>query len=126
MNLFQNGRLWLGFLIPFLAVGLPYWLLPYNRVNVPDALLTPGLALVVFAALVLCACRLTSFWKATWIAAATVPAVVMTRVLVEGLMDPTSHNLWPLELIIALPVGFVPAVAGAIVGSLFARLLADR
>lgn len=126
MNSFRYGWLWFGFTLPFLAVGLPYWLLPYNRVNVPDALLTPGLGLAAFAALVLCACRLTSFWKATWIVAAAVPAVVMLRVLVEGLMDPTSHNLWPLELLIALPVGFVPAFAGAVVGGLFARLLAER
>jgi len=34
------------------------------------------------------------------------------------LSDPTSHNLWPLELIIAAVVGVVCSLAGAVIGSL--------
>ncbi len=32
-------RWWLpGFVPPFLAIGVPYWQIPYNKVNLPDAL----------------------------------------------------------------------------------------
>ncbi len=45
MKPFRQGWLRFGFTVPFLAVGLPYWLPPYTG-QCPDTLLTPGLALV--------------------------------------------------------------------------------
>jgi hypothetical protein len=41
----------------------------------------------------------------------------MARVLVDCARDPTAHNLWPLEIFIALLVGFSCAFVGAIAGS---------
>jgi peptidoglycan/LPS O-acetylase OafA/YrhL len=110
----------------FFAVGIPYWFIPYGKVNLPDAVLGPGLIVVALSALLLRLYRAASFWRVTWTAGASVALAVMARVLVEGVRDPTSHNLWPLELIIALVVGFTCAVAGAIVGSLSARLFPNR
>ena len=48
------------------------------------------------------------------------------RAVVDGVKDHTSHNLWPLELIIALIVGFLCALAGSIAGSLITWLLAGK
>ncbi len=42
--------------------------------------------------------------------AAVIPAVVLSRVIFEGLSDPTSHNLWPFELIIAVIAGYAVAL----------------
>jgi hypothetical protein len=106
----------------FLAVGLPYWMIPYNELNLPDALMTPGLFAVVFAALLLRAYGGASFWKAASIVGAAVPAAVFARVIWDGAHDPTSHNLWPLEILIALAVGLGCALMGAIAGSLLAKL----
>jgi hypothetical protein len=118
----------IAFVASFLAVGVPYWMIPYNEVNLPDALMTPGLFVVVFASLVMRAYGVASFWKAASIVGAAVPAAVLARVIWDGVQDPTSHNLWPLEILIALPMGLGCALAGAIAGSLLAKLpgAADR
>ncbi|MCE5232073.1 MAG: hypothetical protein ABFC67_07585 [Mizugakiibacter sp.] len=109
----------------FFAVGIPYWLVPYHELNLPSGLLTPGLALVAAAPLLLRMFRLASFWRATLMIGGSVGAVVMSRVLVDVVRDATSHNLWPIELVIALVVGLGCALAGAVVGTLMARLLAN-
>lgn len=85
-----------GFALGFFAVGLPYWLMPYNTINLPDAVIGYGLLMVMGAA---------------------VPAAVMARVVVEGILDSTSHNLWPLEIIIAAVVGGAAGLAGTLLGS---------
>jgi len=42
-------------------------------------------------------------WRGAWRAAATVPAVIMAfvimRILIDTAIDPTSHNLWPFEIL---------------------------
>jgi hypothetical protein len=111
-----------AFGLSFLVVGLPYWLIPYSKVNLPDALIGPGLLVVSGTALLLRAFRAATFWRTTGLVGSSVPAAVMARVLVEGLLDPTSHNLWPLEVIIAAVLGQACALAGAAAGSLAARL----
>ena len=111
---------WTGIAASFFAVGIPYWLTPYDKLNLPSGLMGPGLLVVAIAALVLRSARIVSFWRATWLVGLAVPTAVMARVIVDAVRDPTSHNLWPLELIIALVVGFGCALPGAIVGSAFA------
>jgi hypothetical protein len=43
-------------------------------------------------------------WRGGWRAAAAVPTVAMAfvvlRILIDTVRDPTSHNLWPLEILI--------------------------
>jgi hypothetical protein len=100
------------------AVGVPYWRIPYANANLPDSLLTPALLVVAGSALLLCAGRVAGFWRATCAVGASVAIAVVIRVLVGVAQDPTSHNLWPIEVVIALAVGFLCAAAGAIGGSL--------
>jgi hypothetical protein len=104
----------------FLAVGIPYWLTPYDKLNLPSGLMGPGLLVVAIAALVLRSGRIISFWRTTWLVGLAVPMAVMTRVVVDVARDPTSHNLWPLELVIAVIVGGACALPGAVVGTVFA------
>ena len=40
--------------------------------------------------------------------------------------DPTAHNLWPLEIVIAALLGLAAALVGALAGSLAARVFAAR
>jgi hypothetical protein len=51
-SMIQSRRTWLyaGFNTGACAVGIPYWLTPYGQVNLPSALLTPALMVVVVAA----------------------------------------------------------------------------
>ena len=112
----------IAFLAAFVAVGLPYWLIPYHQVNLPNALLTAGVVVVPLAALVLRLFGAARTWLAMAIAGAAVPAAVMARVLVDCVRDPTAHNLWPFELVIACFVGFGPGLAGALLGQLIVFL----
>jgi hypothetical protein len=119
----RNG-LPIAFLLSFLAVGVPYWLIPYSKLNLPSALMEPGLCVVIGAALILQLRGAASFWKIVTMVGIAVPAAVFARVVWDGLSDPTSHNLWPIEIIIALSLGFSCAVVGAVAGKLFS--LASR
>jgi hypothetical protein len=52
-------------------------------------------------------------WRGGWRIAAAFPAAMMAfvvlRIVVDGTMDPTSHNLWPFEILMAgaASTGFV-------------------
>lgn len=52
-------------------------------------------------------------WRGGWRIAAAIPAATMAfvvlRIVFDGAMDPTSHNLWPFEILMAgaASVGFV-------------------
>jgi hypothetical protein len=106
----------------FLVIGLPYWSLPYQGLNLPNALLTPSLIVVPLAALLIRSFAVARTVLAIIIAGASVPATVMTRVMVECLQDGTRHNLWPFELVIALVLGFGAALPGALLGLLVASV----
>lgn len=105
--------------ISFFAVGIPYWMI--QKPNLPDAILHPGMLLVTFTAFISCV-RGALFWNTTFQATAIVIAAVFARVLFDGLQDSTSHNLWPLELMIAVPFGLICAAPGALVGKLLAKV----
>lgn len=55
------------------------------------------------AVAIACAFNAASFWKSVAIVGASVPVAVLFRIAVETTADPTTHNLWPFEVIIALP-----------------------
>ena len=44
-------------------------------------------------------------WRGGWRIAATVPAAIMAfvvlRIVIDTSRDPTSHNLWPFEILMA-------------------------
>lgn len=115
----RNRAWWLAcWLAGFLTVGWTCWSVPYGSVNLPDALYGPGLVVVAVAAMALRMFAGARFAPA-WLACAAVPpAVVLARIIVETAHDPTSHNLWPFEIVIATVVGLVVALAGALLGGL--------
>jgi hypothetical protein len=117
----RSSPAWLliAFAIAFIGVGFRYWQLPYAQVSLPDSLYGPGLVAVGVVALLVRAFGLTRFWKAWLLIAATVPAAVLVRVIVETSADPTLHNLWPLELAIAAGIGLACSLTGTLLGSLF-------
>ena len=104
-------------------MGVPYWLIPYNKLNLPDAVLGAGLMVVVAAAALARVYSGRHFFRVVVVMGAAVPAAVMMRVMVDVVRDPTSHNLWPFEVMIAVPVGGMAASAGALLGSAVVRLL---
>jgi hypothetical protein len=113
-----------AFVLCFLVTGIPYWSIPYNKVNLPSAVLEPWLVVVPAAAALLVALGWSRFWRGVMLLTGVVPAVVMARVIVDGVADKSSHNLWPFELVIAFAVGFPCALAGGAAGAAVRRLLA--
>jgi hypothetical protein len=51
-----------------------------------------------------------------------VPIAVLCKLVWDVVADPTSHNLWPFELAIAVAVGAAAALVGALVGWVLAVL----
>ncbi|GLH68818.1 hypothetical protein GETHPA_03510 [Geothrix rubra] len=118
------ARAFLGCLgLAFFAAGIPWWLAPYNRFSfsTPPAILGT-LAFLGVAAWASGWTRL-GLSKATVAAGAAVPLAVMARVIVDTLRDPTSHNLWPLEVVMMAVLGFGVAFAAALAGRLLRRVL---
>jgi hypothetical protein len=108
----------IALLFAFLAIGIPYWQVPYANLSLPNSLPGPGLIAVFVLAALLRLVSSSRLLMAILVAGAAVPAAVMARVVYDGLADPTSHNLWPLEIIIAGVIGFAVSLAGALLGSL--------
>ena len=52
---------------------------------------------------------------------AAVPCAVMVRVVYDGLIDSTSHNLWPIEIFIAAGLGFGASPIGSVVAAMLGR-----
>ena len=124
----KTSNQWLAaaFLIGFFAVGLGYWPIPYSKVSLPDSVYGLGLIVVGGAAALTGAFSDNRFWRTVLVTGAAVPGAVFARVVFDGFRDPTSHNLWPLEILIALVVGLTVTVLGSLLGSVFRRLFRGR
>lgn len=118
-----NGRFYsVIFVVCFLAVGIPFWSIPYNELNVPNGFFGPGAVVVFVVALLMGLRGKTPFGKTILIPGLAMPAALMARVVVEGvLVDASHHNLWPLALIIAIVFSALVAGGGAVVGVLLSR-----
>ncbi len=112
-----------SFIASALAMGIPYFGLAYSQVSLPDSLYGYGLALMFVLAIAVRASGSAGVLLTVAVLALSAPTVVMVRISRDVAADPTSHNLWPLEVIIAVVVGVVVATAGALAGLLLHRLL---
>ncbi len=54
-----------------------------------------------------------------WVGVGTILAT-LGRVAFDVRLDPTSHNLWPFEVVISLVFGLIPRLFGVLVGGLLA------
>jgi hypothetical protein len=111
-----------AFVSSFFAVGFPYWQIPYARVSLPSTLYGTGLLVVGVLAAAASAFGKARLLTVILTVGGAVPAPILARVAVDTAKDPTSHNLWPFEFIIAAVVGVLCSSAGALVGSLPACL----
>lgn len=115
-----------AFLVAFLAVGVPYWRVPYAQLSLPSSLWGPALIVVGVVAALLRFAGGARFWPATLIVAASVPAAIIVRIVLDASSDPASHNLWPIEVGIAVCIGFLVALLGALAGRIIGFVLPRR
>lgn len=111
----------LVFIGTMLAVGVPYGLVPLQQSSLPRDVWGPGLLVGALLAAAACAFARTRPWVAGLAVAAAVPAAVMARVVHDTLRDPTTHNLWPFELVLAAGPGILAGLGGALAGAVLAR-----
>ena len=106
-------RIVVAVLAGLLACGLPLWPIPYREVSMPgNPAASTWLMLGALAGLL--AGYLVRERLRAPVAAVTGGFVlaVLVRVSVETARDPTSHNLWPFEVVIAAGVGVLAAMIG--------------
>lgn len=105
------------------AMGLSYWSLPYNRVNLPNGLFTPGLVLLAISAIAL-QFHAPRRWLSTFPILAMAPVgTILVRVVLDGMRDASTHNLLPFEIILAGIVGGLSVAIGMGIGWILRRLL---
>lgn len=107
-----------AFVICFFAVGFPYWQIPYAKVSLPSTLYGVGLLVVGVLAAAVRAVGKARLLAVILVVGAAVPAPILARIVVDTARDPSSHNLWPFEFIIAAVIGVLCSSAGALVGCL--------
>jgi hypothetical protein len=110
-----------AFVACVLVLGLPNWTLSYSELNQHNPMYGWGLAVLFVFAAVIRGAGLAGFLSTWATMAAVLPVITMTRVVYDTAIDPTSHNLWPFELVIAVVVGMAVTLVGAFAGTLLAR-----
>jgi len=106
----------IAFLVCCLAIGIPYWQTPYEKLSLPDSLYAPGLLLTFICAIAFCVYNTRFVWSAA-VFGCCAPMVVATRIIFDVSRDATSHNLFPFELAIAVMLGFSISGLGAMLGT---------
>ena len=107
-----------AFVFSFFAVGVPYWRIPYSQASLPSSLYGAGLVVLLIVA---AGCRVfgrTGFWPTLLVVGSSVPCMILARVAYETNADPTSHNLWPFEVVIAAFVGCSVSFVGSLLGGI--------
>jgi len=93
-------------------LGAPYWTAPYGSLQLPDGLYGTGLAALAVLACVLGMWRRHNHFAVfLWMTGAVV-AVVVVRIANDMAVDPSTHDLMPFEIAIALFVGGVASALG--------------
>ncbi len=119
----MENKLWLilsiAFLTTFLVVGIPYWQIPYSQLALPTSIYGFGLWLIFIFAVILRFSH-ASISQSFMIVGLSVPAMAFVRVVFDLFQDPTSHNLWSFEILVAAGLGIGIAFGGAILGSVLA------
>jgi hypothetical protein len=115
--------LWLlpAFVAAFFLIGIPFWDIPYSQVSVPNSLVAPGLIGLVALTVILTVFEVASLRRIFVVMSLCLPVVVYARVEVETGRDPTSHNLWPFEVVFALVLGVICVLPALLIGKLAIR-----
>jgi hypothetical protein len=119
----RSTPLHIAFVVVFFVMGLPYWRIPYSSASLPNSLWGPAMLVVLAAPVAVLVLSKNTFARTSGVIGLAVPAMVMARVVVEAFQNPTTHNLWPFELVIASAVGLAVASVGSLAGLVIARLL---
>lgn len=114
----RPGWIWLllAFASVVLAAGIPYWRLSYEQVNRGDFHVVPGAILLGVLTMVLVLIAAAPVRRIAMTMFACVPVIDAVSIVQHTARDPTSHNLWPLELAFASIAGAAVVGPGLLLG----------
>lgn len=112
------GSIWLllAFAAVVLAAGIPYWRLPYDEINRGHFAILPGALLLGLLTLVLVMIEATPDKRIAVTMLFCVPMIDVVSIIKDTATDPTAHNLWPFELVIAAISGALIVVPAVLLG----------
>ena len=118
----HESWLWTGLVAGICAAifGSAYWTQSYHDLDIGSI----GLQLFLLACvpvIALRATRTTPYVMASLALPAGLVFAVIARIAVDVTSDPTSHNLWPIEIVIAGVVGLFWGFLAGGVGELILR-----
>ncbi|GAB2769064.1 hypothetical protein [Salinimicrobium soli] len=108
-----------AFFFGLFAGGISTWFQPYNEIEIfgIDYRIVMAMAALILA-----------FLYKLWFDAGTVNTglflsygiitALFLRIIADVIVDPTDHNLWPLEIAIFVVIAFPSALIGAYLGEL--------
>jgi hypothetical protein len=104
---FAGGPIvWTGSYVDYLEMGFPWGILLLMAVASLFLSWVVGVGIVAGALAV----------------ASALPTIVFTRVVLDGVQDPSSHNLWPFEIVMAVGLALITTFPFAAVGTLLRRI----
>ncbi|MGH7497564.1 MAG: hypothetical protein ACREL3_01800 [Gemmatimonadales bacterium] len=110
-----------------LACGLPLWPIPYKQVSMPgNPAASVWLLLGALAGMLAGYLLRERFWVPVLAVTSGFVLAVLGRVQVETTRDPTSHNLWPFEVVIAGGIGLAAALIGVGIARVLQRMTAAK
>jgi len=114
----RPGCIWLllAFASVVLAAGIPYWRLSYDQVNRGEFQVMPGAILLGLLTLILVLLAVAPVRRIATMMLACVPVIDAVSIVQHTARDPTSHNLWPLELVFATIAGAAIVIPAVLLG----------
>jgi hypothetical protein len=118
------SRAWLLiiFAVAVVSSGLPLWLLPYGEIEIPNIWLLPGLMVILPLAAGTRLLELARTWATVGTLAGAMGAANMLRIAWDTAADPTSHNLWPFEIVLTVSAGVAFSLIGCVLGTVLGYL----
>lgn len=122
----RKALVWLGVtsVVGLLLVGVPYFRTSYQDTDV-TSLIGVGLPVVIVLTALSVGVGDVEPVPAGLVAFGVPLNVVIARIFIDVAADPTSHNLWPLEIVLAGVLSLGVALAGVFAG-LGIRVIARR
>ena len=113
---------WAGLALGAAICGLPY--LVYGATTFPPVAVT--LIALALASSGLAVARPSDKWRVGAGVGAGILVPIVALIVVDTQVDPTSHNLAGIEVLIGLALGMPPALLGAVLGGFTRRIVFPR
>jgi len=123
MPLKKNQSLLLLLFVSFLAAGISnYWILPYGEIEILSTyFLTKWIAVAIVIGFVSILLLQRKIIDTATITTIGFVAAVFSRVIIDAIKDPSTHNLWPFEIFFTVLIVFPTSLLGSLLGTFFRK-----